>query len=52
MLVRVTEKNLDKRASQGCKPLLLGLAAGAFADGFKRQLAPPEHLAPLIRDLA
>jgi DNA-binding IclR family transcriptional regulator len=31
---------------------VLGLSAGVIADGFKRQLAPPEHLGPLVRDLA
>jgi DNA-binding IclR family transcriptional regulator len=28
---------------------VLGLAAGSIADGFHRQLAPPEHLAPRVR---
>ncbi len=30
----------------------LGLAAAAIADGFRRQLAPSEHLAPLVRSIA
>ena len=28
---------------------VLGLAAASIADGFRRQLAPPEHLAPRVR---
>ena len=28
---------------------VLGLAAASIADGFNRQLAPPEHLAPRVR---
>jgi IclR family acetate operon transcriptional repressor len=31
---------------------VLGLAAGSIADGFHRQLAPPEHLAPKVRAVA
>lgn len=31
---------------------VLGLRVGALIDGFKRQLAPPEHLAPVIRRIA
>jgi IclR family transcriptional regulator, acetate operon repressor len=31
---------------------LLGLRVGTLAEGFARQLAPSEHLAPLVRDLA
>jgi DNA-binding IclR family transcriptional regulator len=31
---------------------VLGLAAATIADGFRRQLAPPEHLAPIVRSVA
>jgi IclR family transcriptional regulator, acetate operon repressor len=31
---------------------VLGLAAGVIADGFRRQLHPPEHLAPIVRSIA
>jgi IclR family acetate operon transcriptional repressor len=31
---------------------LLGLRVGTLAEGFARQLAPSEHLAPVVRDLA
>ncbi len=30
---------------------VLGLAAAIIADGFQRQLAPPEHLAPRVRSI-
>lgn len=30
---------------------VLGLRAGALVDGFKRHLAPPEHLAPVVRQI-
>ncbi|MGE0212667.1 MAG: IclR family transcriptional regulator [Parvibaculaceae bacterium] len=41
----IIRKSVDNR-------YLLGLAAGLVADGFRRQLAPTEHLAPLVRALA
>ena len=31
---------------------MLGLRVGTLAEGFARQLAPAEHLAPMVRDLA
>lgn len=31
---------------------LLGLRVGALAEGFSRQLAPSEHLAPIVREIA
>lgn len=31
---------------------VLGLRVGALAEGFARQLAPSEHLAPIVRELA
>ena len=31
---------------------MLGLRVGALAQGFARQLAPSEHLAPIVRELA
>jgi IclR family transcriptional regulator, acetate operon repressor len=31
---------------------VLGLAAASIGDGFRRQLAPPEHLAPLTRAIS
>ena len=31
---------------------VLGLAVGVIADGFRRQLHPPEHLAPIVRSIA
>ncbi|MGE0240806.1 MAG: IclR family transcriptional regulator [Parvibaculaceae bacterium] len=41
----IIRKNEDNR-------YFLGLAAAAIADGFRRQLAPSEHLAPLVRSVA
>src|SRR5882757_1568178 len=31
---------------------MLGLRVGTLAEGFARQLAPSEHLAPIVRELA
>jgi DNA-binding IclR family transcriptional regulator len=31
---------------------VLGLRVGSLIEGFKRQLAPPEHLAPVVRRIA
>jgi len=31
---------------------VLGLRVGTLAEGFRRQLAPPEHLAPIVRRIA
>jgi DNA-binding IclR family transcriptional regulator len=31
---------------------VLGLRVGTLIEGFKRQLAPPEHLAPVVRRIA
>jgi DNA-binding IclR family transcriptional regulator len=31
---------------------LLGLRVGALAEGFRRQLSPNDHLAPIVRELA
>ncbi len=38
----ILRRNSDNR-------FVLGLSAAAIADGFRRQLAPPEHLAPRVR---
>jgi IclR family transcriptional regulator, acetate operon repressor len=42
---RIVRRNAQNR-------YVLGLAAALIAEGFRRQLAPPEHLAPQVRAIA
>ena len=45
----LTATGIIRKSTNSNSQYVLGLAAASIADGFHRQLAPPEHLAPKVR---